>query len=234
MVRAARFRHVRYFTVLGLHPTYTLVVLSAIAALGVVTVWLDAAELDSGLGMILFAQMFVASTGFLVRARQGHFDPLLTGSAGRAAVAAAHGVVSMAPGVVAWLVVASAGWFAGSPGAVSAVAGGRAAGLFVVSAVAWAVGFGLPRGAAGMLWMALLIVLVTQRTELLAAAAREPSIAATLRDAAVVTVCPFLVLGNAQRLAAGAVPAALVLPALMLVAVLRRCRTLDLYLVDQS
>jgi len=225
---------VRYFAVVGLHPTYALIALAMIALLGVVTVWLDAAEIDSGLGMVLFSQMFLASTGFVVRARQGHFDPLLTGRSRRTAVAAAHWLVSIAPGLAAWLTVSLAGWFVGSPAVTSAIAGSRAAGLLIVSTVAWALGFALPRGAAGMLWTSLLILLVMQRAELLAAASEGGTIAAIVRHAATLLVCPFVLLGRHPPVAPGAIAMALVVSLMVLLAVWRRSRDLDIYLVDRS
>lgn len=234
MVNAASAGPARYFAIVGLHPAYALVALTAIVFVGVVTVWLDPGELDSGLGMILVAQMFLASTGFLVRARQGHFDPLLTGPCSRAAVVAAHWAVSVAPGVAAWLVVVGVGTFAGAQTALSALAGFRAAALLIVSTLAWAVGFGLPRGAAGMLWMALLILLVTQRAELLAAPAGAGPIGTSLLHAGTLLVCPFLLLGNHDPLGRGALEAALVLSLMILLGVWRHSRALDIYLVDRS
>ena len=224
----------RYFVVIGLHPVYALGALGGIVAVGVATVWLDPAGLDSGLGMVLFAQMFLASSGFVGRARQGHFDPVLTGPRGRVTVVAAHFLVSIAPGVVAWLLVAAAGSLAGSELTPSAIAGGRAAALLIVSTLAWAIGFGLPRGAAGMLWVALLMVLVTQRADLLAAPAGTSPVATTVLHAATLIVCPFLLLGRHPPLAPGALAAALVLPVLILVWVCRRSRGLDIYLVDRA
>ena len=224
----------RYFLVVGLHPRYALFALAAILVVGAVTVWLDPRELDSGLGMILLAQMFLASTGFVARARQGHFDPLLAGPWSRVRVAIAHWVVSIAPGVVAWLVLVSAASLAGTPTVWSAVAGFRAAALVMVSALSWAIGFWLPRGAAGMLWMALLMVLVTQRAELLAVPAGTGPIDTALRHTATLIVCPFLLLAARSSLQPVAVHSAVLVPVILLLAVWRRSRALDIYLVDRS
>jgi hypothetical protein len=234
VVTAADVGPARYFAVVGLHPIYALGMLTAIVIVGAATLWLDPRELDSGLGMILFAQMFLASTGFLVRARQGHFDPVLTGPWSRAAVVAAHWVVSIAPGVIAWLVIVVAGAVAGSQSAISAVAGVRAGALVIVSTLSWAVGFRLPRGAAGMLWIALLMVLVTQRAELLAAPAGTGPIGTGLLHAATLLACPFLLLGTHPPLGRGAVEAALMFSLAVLFGVWRHSRALDIYLVDRS
>lgn len=234
MVNAAAFGAVRYFNVVGLHPAYGLIALSAILLVGMVTLWLDPGELDSGLGMIVFAQMFLASTGFVVRARQGHFDALLAGPQGRVAIVAAHWAMSIAPGVVAWLVLVAAASLAGAPAILSAIAGFRAAALVVVSTLSWVIGYGLPRGAAGMLWVALLMVLVTQRAELLAVPAGTGAIETSIRQSVTLMVCPFLFLADRPALPPAAVAAALVWPVVLLFAVWRRCRTLDVYLVDRS
>jgi hypothetical protein len=225
----------RYFAVIGIHPPYAIVAIAGIAVLGLVTVWLNAAELDSGLGMILFAQMFLASSGFVVRARQGHLDPLLTNSLERTAVVVSHWVLSVAPGIIAWVLVAGAGLVLGSPAAVSAFIGTRVAGLLVVSSMAWALGFALPRGAAGMLWTAVLLALLTQRTELLPEA--SPSAtgpAVVFRHALTLILCPFLLVGNRLSVATGAVTAALLMSFVLLLLVWRHARGLDVYLVDHA
>ena len=66
-------------------------------------------ELDSALGMLLFVQMFMASSGFLARARRGHFDSILTSASERVSVLVSHWLASVLPGVLAWAVVISAG-----------------------------------------------------------------------------------------------------------------------------
>ena len=234
MVKGVEPGPVRYFLVAGLHPAYGMAILGAIFVVGLMTIRADARELDTGLGMVLFAQMFLASSGFVGRARQGHFDPVLTRFRSRALVAAAHWVVSIAPGVVVWFTLAAAGAVAGAPAAMSAMAGSRAAALLIVSALAWVVGFALPRGAAGMLWVALLMVLVLQRAELLAAPARAGTIAAGALHAATLIVCPFLLLGKYPGLAPGALAMAVFVPLALLLWAWRRTRLLDIYLVDRS
>ena len=225
---------VRYFVVIGLHPGYTLVALAGIVVVGAVTLWLDPGELDSGLGMILFAQMFLASTGFVSRARQGHFDPLLVGPWSRVRIVMAHWIVSIGPGIAAWLVLVCGASLAATPGVWSAVAGFRAASLVIVSALSWTIGFWLPRGAAGMLWMALLMVLVTQRAELLAAPAGTGPIDSAVRHIATLIVCPFLLLADRSSIQPLVVYTAVRLSIVLLVAVWRRARALDIYLVDRS
>ena len=234
MVNRSTPSPLRYFLVLGLHPSYALVILSAILLVSVVTLSLDPREMDAGLGMILFAQMFLASTGFVSRARQGHFDPLLTRSSARMRIAGAHWMASVGPGMAAWGILTAIAAFTGTADVASAVGGSRAAALLIVSTLAWAVGFWLPRGAAGMLWMALLMGLVLQRAELLAVPGGSGSFMTVVVHTATLIVCPFLLLGKHPPLAHGALPAATLMPLVLLYAVCRKARSLDVYLVDRS
>ena len=235
MVSARRTNPLRYLAVIGIHPRYAILTLAAIAVLGLATVWLNAAELDSGLGMILFAQMFLASTGFVARARRGHLDPLLTNARDRIPIVVSHWALSVAPGLIAWGVVAGAALVLGSSAATSALIGSRAAGLLVVSSMAWVLGFVLPRGAAGMLWMSVLLAVLLQRTELLPDQAPPPAGASTvLRHALTLMLCPFLFVGNHPAIAPGARCAALLMSFVLLLLVWRVAGGLDIYLVDRA
>ena len=213
----------RFFAMVGLHPPYALVIITIVTGVGAATIWFDGRDVDSGLGMILFAQMYLASSGFATRARQGHFDPLLTSALPRTSIVAAHWLISIAPGVVAWLVVVAAALMTGNESASSAIAGQRAGGLLIVSAIAWAAGFALPRGAAGLIWMAVLVALASQRTDVLAS-----------RSAAALLVCPFLLLGNRAAASPAALAAALLLSLLVLLLIWRTADRLDIYLVDRA
>jgi hypothetical protein len=230
-----RVHPMRYFSVIGLHPAYALVVLAAIAALGLVTVWLDAGELDSGLGMILFVQMFLASSGFAVRARRGHFDPVLTVASDRTSVVIFHWIASILPGLLAWILLAAAGWLLESPVAQSAMAGKRAAALVIVSALAWAAGVMLPRGAAGVLWIGVLLALLLSRAELLPLTmAPGASVGALAQQAAMLVLCPFLLMGSQPAVSPAAIWAAILIAGVLLLSVLRGVTALDVYLVDRA
>lgn len=234
MVKGARPNPLRYFLVVRLHPTYALVVLGVIVVVGGVMTMMEPREMDAGLGMVLLAQMFLASTGFVMRARQGHFDPLLARGSGRTRVAAAHWAMSILPGVLAWMTLAVIGGLLQAPDAISAVVGSRAAALVIVSALSWTAGFWLPRGAAGMLWIALLMGLVLRRAELLAVPGGPGPLLLPVVHTATIIACPFLLLGKYPPLAPGTLPAAIALPLLLLWASWRWSRGLDVYLVDRS
>jgi hypothetical protein len=225
----------RFFAVVRLHPPYTLAILAAIVGVGLWTTSTSPGELDSGLGMLLFVQMFLASSGFLVRARRGHFDPLLLGAGDRTSALVWHWLVSIAPGVAGWTCLAGAGYVMGSPAAVSAFVGVRAVALFIVSALAWTAGFALTRGAAGVMWMAALLGLLVRHAELLGTASTlATSSGIVLRHAAALMICPFLLVGNRPVVAPSAVWAAGLVSAVLLLCVWRLSGGLDIYLVDRA
>ncbi len=225
-----------FFAALNVHPPSALLVLAITIAIGVWTTSVSPGEVDAGLGMLLFVQMFLASGGFLVAARRGHFDPLLTGGGDRTGPLVWHWIVSVSPGAVGWLALSSFAYWEGSPSALSALAGGRAAAFFIVSAVAWAAGFALARGAAGVVWSAVLLGLLLGRADLLASSSplAAGSAVTTVRQAATLVLCPFLLVGNHPAVAPGATCAAALLAAVLLLAVWRRARALDIYLVDRA
>jgi hypothetical protein len=215
----------RFFLALRLHAPYALIVLAGVTTVSVWTVALSPSELDSGLGMVLFIQIFLASSGFVPAARRGHFDPVLAGSYGRTPVAIAHWIVSIGPGVAAWATVTAVAYGFGSPAASSAIAGQRAAALFIVSAVAWSAGFALTRGAAGVGWIAALVVLLVRHvTPIPPTDPAAASLFTVLRHAATLMLCPFLLIGPAPAVAVGSVPIAVAASATVLIAI---CRCAD-------
>lgn len=226
----------RYFLTIHLHPGHHVAVLAGVAGVGLWTVAMSPGELDSALGMVLFVQMFLASTGFLVRARRGHFDPVLTPAVDRRAVVIAHWCASILPGVIAWTIVSAADEVAGGTAFVSAVAGRRLAALLIVSSMAWTAGFALARGAAAALWTAGLVVALLHRSDLLGPGtpALSPSAVLVLRHAAALIACPFLLLGTHAPLASGSIGTAACATVLCLLAVWRSSGALDIYLRDRA
>jgi hypothetical protein len=212
-----RLSPLRFFLAVRLHAPYTLVVYFTVSTLGLVMIAAgQGTGLDDAMGMLLFVQMFLSSSGFMERARRGHFDALLTSSTRRGAVAAWHWAVSGLPGALAWLmfttvVVARGG---GVPFA-------SAGALFIVSAVAWVAGFGIARGTAGFLWTAALFALLLRD-------ARAVSDASPLA----VVLCPFLLLRPSPNPASAVVAVAIGLTALL--ATWRFASRLDLYLVERQ
>jgi len=213
----------RYFLTLRLHAPYALTILLTVLVVGLYLALANPpAGLDDGLGMVLFVQMFLASTGFMERARRGHFDPLLTVSQSRAGALAAHWLVSILPGVVGCTLMCAAGVATGASATWTRAFGARWAALFIVSALAWVAGFAMARGTAGFLWTAALFATALQRSELL-----------TSVSPAVILFCPFVLIRN-DPIEAWRIAVAAVLALVTLLLVWRRGRNLDLNLVEQS
>jgi hypothetical protein len=228
-------RALRYFTAIGLHPSYALVVLALVVLMGIWTTMMSPGELDSALGMVLFVQMFLASSGFVHRARRGHFDALLTSAANRTTTVASHWVASVLPGVVAWAVLVVCGYLVGSPTALSAMVGRRAAALFIVSAIAWATGFVMTRGAAGVLWTSALLVLLVRHASLLSATSVSAVSSGTmLRHAAILVLCPFLLIGPPAAAAPGTICTAISLAVAVLLCAWRIAAGRDIYLMERT
>lgn len=216
----------RLFLALRLHAPYSLVVLAAVAVVSVWTVALSPSELDSGLGMVLFLQMFLASTGFLPAARRGHFDPVLVGDSARRHVAISHWIVSIGPGAAAWVGIAAAAFALGSPLALSALTGHRVAAIFIVSAVAWSAGFAFTRGAAGVAWIGALVLLLVRHVTLIPPNTTL-SFVTLLRQAATLVLCPFLLVGPSPMVTKGSVPVAVAAAGALLLVVWRRAGRID-------
>jgi hypothetical protein len=221
---------VPFFLAVGVLPAYALLGLAAVLAIAVLTVLLDPSQLDQGLAMILFVQMFLASTGFLKRARRGHFDPLLVDRERRFPIVAAHCAVSVAPGLLAWFAFSATAAAAGNPIAMSALFGARAVAILIVSALAWSVGFAFPRGAAGAIWLALFVFIVTMRGSV---EGMGHAVGAFMSAAMTVLVCPFVLLGL-RHLATSAICVALTAALAVLAGVCWYAERLDCSLVDCS
>jgi hypothetical protein len=213
----------RFFLVMQLHAPYTLVILAIVLAAAVfMTSSNPATGLDDGIGMLLFVQMFLASSGFCERARRGHFDPLLTFAAHRTLALVAHWSISVLPGVSAWLLLAASAATVGSPQAGSMVWGARAAAFFIVSAVAWVAGFALARGTAGFLWTAALLLVLMRRIDVVASSSPFA-----------IVLCPFGLL-KPQGTGAASVAGAVLLAGLPLLMVWHHGRRLDIYLRERA
>lgn len=213
----------RYFLTARIHAPYALLILAIVLITGVYIVTLNPyTGLDDGLGMVLFVQMFLASTGFSARARRGHFDALLTVSESRTHALVAHWVVSVAPGVLAWGMVALVGLALGNGAAWSALIGPRAAALFIVSAVAWTLGFAMARGTAGFLWTMALFATLVRRADL-----------ATSISPVVLLFCPFALMRSGPVESAPVV-AAVLLAFVALLFTWRHAEVLDVYLLEQA
>ena len=186
---------VAFYRVVPLHSPYMWLALSLITAIGILILVVDPSAGEQVVVPIVFLQMFSASTGFAVPARRGHYDLLMTSGAGRLRVAATHLLLSVAPGMAAWLVVGGVE-AAVRRGESIALSPGSVIALLVVSTLAWAVTVPLPRLSGGVVWLLAIVMLLgtTDQWRGAALAAREgiPSIGGAL----VYALCPFLLVGR--------------------------------------
>ena len=154
-------RALRFFCTVRLHSNYMLGGMAVLGMIGVVEV---AASPERGIDAavpLLLLHMFGVSSGFAVPARRGHFDLLLTGGTSRLEIAAAHWIVSVAPGLIAWftLGLCEALLWSAQPGAV--FASGTVAAVALISSLGWAVTVPLPRLSGGAIWLFALVVVLT-------------------------------------------------------------------------
>ena len=227
-------RMIRFFAVSRLHPRHSWLLLAACVAFGIWTIKYDPHELDASLGLVLVIQLFLVSTGFTSRAFSGHFDMVMIAGASRRRLALGHWLVSIAPGVVAWLVLALAGLLLGSRAAGSALAGQRAVALLIVSSVAWVVGYRLPRGAAGVLWLTVLVAILLQHNLRALSMSLDGGQHGWIWETVIVLVCPFLLVGEKPLVPAIPLAAAAAIAMAVLLAVFVLTEHLDVVLRERG
>ena len=113
---------------------------------------------------LLVLQIFAASSGAIGPARRGYYDALLSRGVGRAQLLWGHWMASLTPGAISWLVVAvlerlSAG--AAGTSATSALSSGSLVALWLASSLPWAGTVALPRFAAAIAWLVVLVATLT-------------------------------------------------------------------------
>ncbi len=150
------------FWAMGVVPRAVVAAFAAIVALGAWMLWLDPASAAPGaLMMVVLVQMFAAATGFWGPAGRGHYDPVLTMSP-RVGVAVGHWIVSIAPGIAAWLAVAAIEAALARTWPM-ALGGPALTALVLVSCVSWALTVPCPRATAGVAWVVAIAALLTTR-----------------------------------------------------------------------
>ena len=187
-----RIDPLRYFLTVGLHSTYLLGVMIAVAVSGVALLVSDPSKGAEAIAPLALVQMFAASTGFTVPARRGHYDLLFTGGSRRHSIALTHFAVSVAPGTLLWLALGVAEMAAAHTAAPTSFAFGTIVLFMLVSGPVWALTAGLPRLSGAIGW---LLVMALWR----AAGLGDRSVVGTL-------LCPFVLIG--ERLTSGVTNAA--------------------------
>ena len=135
-----------------------------VVGFGAYLAWLGgAAQVDQGLAIALFLQLFGASTGYRGRLRAGHFDPILVQRPGPCRLAAAHWIVSVAPGIAAWIALGLVALIAGASPLPTAL---TPAGLTLVvyaSTISWTIAVAAGRLSGALVWIGALMALAATR-----------------------------------------------------------------------
>jgi hypothetical protein len=146
----------RFFRVVPTQPAlivWTFLVVVAISAIAIARVPSRSADL---MRPVLLLQLFAASSGFEVPARRGHYDLLLTSGHRRIWVALVHWATSIAPGLLAWMVLAAVEITARGGADTNLLASGTCAAMGLVSTMPWAITVRLPRFSGGIGWLLVL------------------------------------------------------------------------------
>ena len=171
---------------------------------------------------ILLGQGFASSSGFLLPARRGHYDLLLTSGQPRLAVAAVHWLMSILPGTVCWGLLALIEALTAGANASAMRSSGTIVALVVVSTLPWALTVRLPRFAGAIGWLLVLAVFLTVTTPGPPPAFADPGGPAAIGAALMVLLYPPAVVG--ESLTGGelliAIPALLAAAAAMTYAVI--------------
>jgi hypothetical protein len=123
---------------------------SVATTVGIGALMMDTRHSLSITAPVLLLQLFAASSGFMVPARRGYYDLLLTRGDGRLAIAAVHWAMSVGPGILSWAILAAAERMLGG---TSLTASGTLLGLLVVSTMPWSLTVPLPRLTGAIVWL---------------------------------------------------------------------------------
>jgi hypothetical protein len=149
---------VRYFIVVSVVPPLFVAGFVIAVAAAAIRLTSDPMAAVEALTPVLLLQLFVASSGYHVPARRGHFDLLLTSGVRRWQVALAHYVISTAPGIISWVCVGLLE-LAASHGARSAsFAAGTCAAFVGASSVAWGTAAYSSRTAGAIGWLLVMTI----------------------------------------------------------------------------
>jgi hypothetical protein len=176
------------------------------AGLGAVAMAAGVANGASVLTPLLVLQIFAASSGLGLAMRRGHYDLVLSRGIGVSGLMTAHWLASIAPGVGAWLGVALIERLV-SAAEPAALTSGSVLAFLLASTLPWALTTPLPRFAAAIGWLVLLVTslaMVPSGQMRLVEALRAPRPSAL--GALAVVAYPMGLLGaDAVRLPAGTI-----------------------------
>ena len=146
-----RMLHVaRFFIVVPVVPRAMLGAFGAATLVGGVVLGVDASQGGRAVAPVLLLQLFASASGFVIPARRGHYDLLLTRGDSRVMIAVMHWIMSITPGIVSWLVLAVIELIAGER---SLIAPGTLLSLCIVSTLPWSMTVTLPRLTGAIAWL---------------------------------------------------------------------------------
>ena len=143
-------RIARFFIVFPVVPRAMLLAFGVATLVGGAALAMNVEHPIRTVAPVLLLQLFAAASGFVVPARRGYYDLLLTRGDSRLAIAALHWAMSVLPGILSWLVLAAV---ERSGGGASLVAPGTLLALFIVSTMPWSLTVPLPRLTGAIAWL---------------------------------------------------------------------------------
>lgn len=152
-------RALKFFTVVPPLPRLMLHSFVFVTVASAVSMSVDLSRAPTAVVPTLVLQVFATSTGFTAHARRGHYDVLLTEGVGRLRTALTHWLMSSAPGLVSWFVLALTERTI--TGTTHALGTGSLTALVAVSTIPWGTTVALPRFSGAIGWMLLCVMAVT-------------------------------------------------------------------------
>jgi hypothetical protein len=212
----------RFFRVVPTQPTLIVWTFVVVVAIGIITIVREPSRSADMMVPVLLLQLFAASSGFEVPARRGHYDLLLTSGHRRVSIGLVHWATSIAPGVVAWLVLAVVEAAATRGADRRLLASGTCAAMALVSTMPWAITVRLPRFSGGIGWLLVLTLSTSVLSPVNVPGPSASDIGEWIRPAWDFLVYPVVFVGCELDLGEGLIAA----PALMLAlaAMLAACR----------
>lgn len=147
-----------FFVVARPGAGFVLAALLVIAYAGYFAI-VDPADIGHVFGIVLFLQLFAASTGYRESLRRGHFDPILVGGTSRWRIAGAHWAISVGLGLLVWTVLTILELAVHANRRLTSLNPAQIAVFLYASTAVWALTLPLPRYLGAVLWLILLVVL---------------------------------------------------------------------------
>lgn len=144
------FRAMRFFTVVPVVSNSMLAGFALVTICGSIAIVADRNYAARVAAPLLLLQLFAASSGFLIPARRGHYDLLLTSGGGRLAIGMAHWTMSVFPGALAWLALAATEHAAGGR---TLVMSGTLVAVGLTSTLPWSLSIPLSRMSGAVVWL---------------------------------------------------------------------------------